>query len=82
MEHVSRWFDAREVCIEDFNLHGLLLRKGGEVIVRVKSKHFIEFKGVFLCGNPFFGTIIIETQENNVMIKIKDIVFVQKLHRK
>jgi hypothetical protein len=82
-ERLRYWFETREECRDEgvINLHGLKIRTDEEVIIRVKGRTIQEVRGMIKCYNPFWGTVIIDTQDLEIMIKVRDIVYIQRLKR-
>lgn len=77
--YFAEWLESREECEEEaVNLHGLRLKPGETVTVRVKSKTLSEIRGTVKCYNKFWGTLILESDTVEVLIKVRDIVYVIK----
>jgi hypothetical protein len=79
-ERLRYWYESREECRDDvhINIHGMKLRKDDEVIIKVKSKGLGEIRGRVVCYNPFWGTVIIDTEDVEIMVKVRDIVYIQR----
>jgi hypothetical protein len=79
-ERLRYWFESREECRDDIhiNIHGMKLSKNDEVIIKVKSKGLGEIRGKVICYNPFWGTVLIDADEVEILIKVRDIVYIQK----
>jgi len=78
-ERLRYWYETREECIDhDINIHGMKLTKDDEVVIKVKSKGLGEIRGRVICYNPFWGTVLIESDELEILIKVRDIVYIQK----
>ena len=75
------WLETREVCedVEEVNVHGLRVRTSEEVIVRLRGRHSQEIRGRIRCYNRFWGTVVIETETSELMVKVRDIVFIEKV---
>ena len=82
-ERLQYWYETVERCVDgDINIHGMRVSKDEEVIIRVKGRSIQEIRGRVLCYNPFWGTLLVETDELEVLVKVRDIVYIQKRKRK
>ena len=79
-ERLREWLETRESCVEDSgtSVHGLRVAPSDEVVIRLRGRNPIELRGKIRCYNPFWGTLILVTEESEIMIKVKDIVMIQK----
>jgi len=82
-DRVRYWFESREECRDEevISIHGLKVRTDEEVIIKVKSKGLGEIRGRVKCYNSFWGTVIIDTEDVEIMVKVRDIVYIQRVKR-
>jgi hypothetical protein len=75
------WLETRESCeeVEEINIHGLRVRTSEEVVIRLRGRHAQEIRGKVRCYNRFWGTVVVETESSELMVKVKDIVFIERV---
>ena len=62
-----------EACLEEYNLHGLYLRKGIHVSVILKGRNPREIVCEFICFNPIFATFVLKCGDVYKLLKYSEI---------
>jgi len=66
-------------CVEVMNYGGIELRKGDIIEIMLKGRTIKDVMvAEFECINPYYATIKVNTNEYEVVIKLRDIKFIRR----
>lgn len=74
--------EQNEMCLEATILWGMPLSRGDVIEVSIKGRGKEDVVGTFQCYNPHYATLLIETEEYEMAIKLRDIKFIKRVFTK
>lgn len=72
------WRTVIEDCVGEAVVHGMELRSGEEIYIKMKGLRGEELKATFICYNRYYGTMKIEVDDTEMLVKLSHIVYIKK----
>jgi len=68
-----------KVCMEEYDLSGLHLQRGDVIEIMMKGRTIKDIiTAEYICMNPHYATMLINTEGYEVLIKLRDVKLIRK----